>query len=311
MQQHAIHSTEYNRETHSASKNAAREKRGIIFSDIDGTFVNAEYRCPFSTEFLQEVFTRYDVIFTSSRTIEEILLLQQTLLYRAPFIAENGGVIVFYDESHAKTSSGHSITLLGESVYIVPLGFHALDILPFVKSASATSGVYAENIAKMPLETIAELSQYSAHDAYYAQKRRYSLALSTIGQEQHNLQKLSAALEKLECSVSSGGKWLNVTRGSDKGLAVHWYRGFLRFHGISYNIVAGIGNESNDAAMLNAVDMPFVIRNPTGYAEALENLPGGYFLQSEGVMGWIEMINYLDSSFSPDYHLTNTHLPII
>ncbi|MCU0424189.1 MAG: HAD hydrolase family protein [Candidatus Kapabacteria bacterium] len=272
----------------------AKHNKGIIFSDIDGTFLDGEYHVPFSPDFLREVFSRYDIVFTSSRTIEEILLLQQTLSHRAPFIAENGGAIVFYDEPLKLASLGHFETLFGERIFIIPLGYHALDILPFVKSAAATTGIYTENIAKMSLESIAHLSNYAVHDAYYAQKRRYSVTVSAIGLEKTEMSRLTKALEQLQCSVSHGGKWLNITRGSDKGLAVEWYQTFLRREGVVHKLVAAIGNDSNDMPMLKNVDLPFVIRNSSGYSEALSALPGAHLLQSEGVSGWIEMFNFLD-----------------
>lgn len=302
-------------ESHSISKHA------IIFSDIDGTFWDESYRHPFSEEFLKMVFSRYDVVFASSRTIPEMLAFQRSIGCRAPFIAENGGVVVFYADSYSEnlhSENSHSekhidtdttvetieplqpprnyaITISGEQLLLVPLGVNAINVFPFVKFAMADAGVYAEHSRQMPTETLARIGSYDMEDAQRAQVRQFSVAISVEKLTTEQIQRLVSSLKRFYCRVSSGGKWMIVTREADKGIAVLWYKEWLWQQHRTYRCEAGIGNEENDAPMLNAVDMPFIVRNQSGYAPTLADIPNAYLLQSEGTFGWGEMITVLDA----------------
>jgi len=279
-------------------KTTSTTQRGLIFSDVDGTFWDNSYHHPFSQEFLADVFSRYDVVFSSSRTVEEMLLFQRSICYRAPFIAENGGVVVFYDEAVKPPPHSFPATILGERVLLVPRGLRSIDIFPFVQFATITTGIYAENIQKMSLETIAAIGGYGIEEAQHARVRRFSMALSMKELSASTQQSLQESLEHFQCSIASGGKWMIITRESDKGEAVRWYEQWLRQNNVSYLIVAAIGNENNDIPMLRAVNMPFVVRNQYGYVPALSDIPRAHLLQSEGTLGWGEMISVLDSLLS-------------
>jgi predicted mannosyl-3-phosphoglycerate phosphatase (HAD superfamily) len=178
--------------------------------------------------------------------------------------------------------------------------------LPFVKFAVAVTGIHVETMHELSPQTVAEISQYTLDDAKNALTRQYSVAISLRSFRDGDISLFLDSLRYFQCSVSTGGHWMIVTRDTDKGLAADWYRGWLRRNNYNYSIIAGIGNDNNDAPMLRTVDMPFVIRNSSGYAESLASLPSAYLLQSEGTMGWIEMINVLDES-TYSSHFTKKH----
>ena len=71
-------------------------KSFLIFSDIDGTFMNHKsYSYSVLKKYIFLLKDRCQLIFNSSKTFEEINELNITLKIRSPFIVENGACIFF------------------------------------------------------------------------------------------------------------------------------------------------------------------------------------------------------------------------
>jgi predicted mannosyl-3-phosphoglycerate phosphatase (HAD superfamily) len=147
----------------------------------------------------------------------------------------------------------------------------------------------------LSLERLAQLSGYSLQEAQYAQRRLYSVAISTEHCSPEQQTQLIEALRTFGCEASASGRWIMVTRDTNKGQAVQWYRGWAQQQHIRHRLVAGIGNESNDSSLLENVDLLFVIQNSQGYADVLQKLPQAHLLISQGVQGWKEMVYVLDT----------------
>ena len=71
-------------------------KSFLIFSDIDGTFMNHKsYSYSVLKKYIFLLKDRCQLIFNSSKTFEEITELNKTLKISSPFIVENGACIFF------------------------------------------------------------------------------------------------------------------------------------------------------------------------------------------------------------------------
>ncbi len=68
--------------------------RGLIFSDVDGTFLDETGAVPFEADWLEDVASRWRVIFASSRTAADLMALQERTCWRDWAIAEDGSVLV-------------------------------------------------------------------------------------------------------------------------------------------------------------------------------------------------------------------------
>ena len=93
----------------------------LIFSDIDGTFMNHKsYSYSVLKKYIFLLKDRCQLIFNSSKTFEEINELNKTLKIRSPFIVENGACIffpknynqIFFDKNFFKHSNyfGYKLT---------------------------------------------------------------------------------------------------------------------------------------------------------------------------------------------------------
>ena len=81
----------------------------IIFSDIDGTFMNHyDYSYKVLKKTVSNIKKNHELIFNSSKTFAEINVLSKDLGIRFPFIAENGACIFFPDDYFDKISFSKS-----------------------------------------------------------------------------------------------------------------------------------------------------------------------------------------------------------
>ena len=68
----------------------------LIFSDLDGTFLNHNtYSYGTLKNYINNLDLEFELIFVTSKTFEEILEIQNKLNINHPFIAENGACIFF------------------------------------------------------------------------------------------------------------------------------------------------------------------------------------------------------------------------
>ena len=68
----------------------------LIFSDLDGTFLNHNtYSHGSLKNYINNLDFEFELIFVTSKTFEEILDIQNQLNINHPFVAENGACIFF------------------------------------------------------------------------------------------------------------------------------------------------------------------------------------------------------------------------
>lgn len=67
---------------------------GLIFSDVDGTLLDADGRCRFPAVTLRQIAVRHDVVLASSRAVHELRDVQGALGWHGALIAEDGAVLV-------------------------------------------------------------------------------------------------------------------------------------------------------------------------------------------------------------------------
>jgi predicted mannosyl-3-phosphoglycerate phosphatase (HAD superfamily) len=96
---------------------------------------------------------------------------------------------------------------------------------------------------------------------------------------------LAAALADAGLTLQRGARFWTASGAHDKGVAVGWLRQHLASELGEPPLLYGLGDTYNDAAMLAAVDVPFLVQRPDGSwadlaVDGLERLPG------IGPIGW-------------------------
>lgn len=264
----------------------------LIFSDLDGTFLDADYTPVLEREAAREVFARHRVVWVSSRTADELLELQRSIAYSGDAIGENGGVFVTHDHSLA-SRMGEPDAI--DSAWVVRLGAPFEQTDAKVRSAFAATGAPLTTLHDLGAAELARRSGYGVSDAERALRRRTSVLLVDSDMSDARVTAAFDALRRDGAAIAHGGKWVSVVQGADKGTAVRAYLAAWNRSGRpAPDVVAAIGDADNDEPLLKAVDLPFVVRRPhRGHAPALARIAGARLLEQYGPAGWLEMLEYL------------------
>lgn len=168
--------------------------RGLIFSDVDGTFLDEAGAVPFQAEWLEDVAESWRVVFASSRTAADLMALQSRLGWPDWAIAEDGAVIV---------------SPAGEEEV---LGLERDAIEARVREA----GAWAKVAELLPVTTGI---------------RRASVLLPRLVAEDVAFEEFRARIMSAGLRCSPGGRWATLTGGSSKGRAASALMTRLRGHG--------------------------------------------------------------------------------
>ncbi|HKS06268.1 MAG TPA: HAD-IIB family hydrolase [Gemmatimonadaceae bacterium] len=270
----------------------AQALRGIILSDVDGTFIDDAYQPAMDRVQFASVLARWRVIWVSSRTADELLHLQAALGHADDAIAENGGVIVSRDTTLAKQLGAPTPV---DGAWMVRVAAPRDETTALVRRVFADEGVAVRTFDDIDAEQLAHLSRYSRDDATRALKREASAVLINVASTEPGVVRALAHLRDVGCDVTNGGRWVSVVRGSNKGEAARAWLAAARTHtnGNAPRIVA-IGDAENDAALLAVADHRFVIAHiDRGHHPALASYPGARTLRQPGIAGWREMLDHL------------------
>lgn len=275
----------------------------LIVTDIDGTLLDDEARLPHGApEWRHAIRTlgarvaSCEVAFASSRTLDELMVLQRALGIRGPCIAEDGAILAL-DETTTLPADAAMPRHDGERRY----GRRRLRVWTQARSAKALRELMAD-VESVDRADASRFTRPALHALGFhtpgairraLQARHHSLLLDPrrlSGDEIASTRALAAARG---LQLRLGGRWLTLADTSGKGTALTLLRHLGSVCGVS-PIVVAIGNEENDISLLQKADLAFVIRNPgRGPHPALAAIPHAVVLDTEGARGWLEMLDRL------------------
>lgn len=167
--------------------------RGVIFSDVDGTFLDEAGAVPFPRAWLDAVALSWRVIFASSRTSADLLGLQERLGWRDWAIAEDGSVLVS-PAGKEEILGTHRSEIVDRARQVGAWG-QVAEMVPVTAGARVASVLLPRHVAEAP---------------EFAEFREKILSAG------------------LRCSP--GGRWATLTGGSSKGEAARVLTARLQLH---------------------------------------------------------------------------------
>ena len=242
-----------------------RTDRIVIFTDLDGSLLNhGDYSFSPALSMLTYLKNNHiDLIFTTSKTRVECLLLQEKMQLTSPFIVENGACIYFPN---------------GEKIM---LGRKHEEIVAFIDKYRKDFGIYA--FKDMSIDELCKHTGFSHEQALLAKQREFSEPFLMDGVKDIDLLKKIAQKEGFK--ILKGGRFYHcVGAGQDKGLAL---KSTLKHYKGYYSIA--LGDNYNDIAMLEVVDQPILIPKHGGEFISLD-LPNLIKAPHEGSPGWSEAL---------------------
>ena len=262
-----------------------RTMKTIVFTDLDGTFLNHDdYSFAASEVALDKIFLKeIPLVFTTSKTKIEVEQLQQKVGIKEPFIVENGAALFI-----PKNYKGFDFSFLDnfEEYYILQLGVFYNQILDFYEMYKGQFDMIG--FSDMSISDVMKHTGLSLADAEMAKQRNFTepFLLGKVD-EINRLEELAA---EHQLKITKGGRFYHlIGENQDKGRAVNM--SIAIFEEVYNDKVRsiGLGDGQNDVPLLNNVDVPISIQNNEGsYVDVLNSK-----LQKssyKGAKGWNEMI---------------------
>lgn len=245
----------------------------VVFTDIDGTLVDintAEYGK--ETDKLIRLIKERNIplILTSAKTRLEQNKIKEDLGLSDPFIVENGGAIVIpkgYFPDYALRDIKYPLRETQETKneardvnheIVVELGKPADYIRAKLSDIRKKYGINFRGVADISVEKLSNLALISRDQAKRMAQRNYGETILQIQSE--DIARFIKYVQEDGMKVIHGGRFFDVTVGTDKGIAV----GILKklFKDKFHNNVTffGIGDSTNDIPMLNLMDIPILVQ---------------------------------------------------
>ncbi|HET9356542.1 MAG TPA: HAD-IIB family hydrolase, partial [Nitrososphaeraceae archaeon] len=244
-----------------------------MFTDIDGTLVDintAEYGK--ETDKLIHLIKERNIplILTSAKTRLEQNKIREDLGLFDPFIVENGGALVIpkgYFPDYALRDIKYPVRETQETKngakdvnheIIVELGKPADYIRARLSDIRKKYNINFTGVADISVEKLSNLALISREQAKRMAQRNYGETILQIQSE--DIARFIKYVQESGMKVVHGGRFFDVTVGTDKGIAV----GILKklFKDKFHNNVTffGIGDSANDIPMLNHMDIPILVQ---------------------------------------------------
>ncbi len=269
--------------------------RLVLFTDLDGTLLDHD---TYSFEPAREALAALEsenvpVVFTTSKTRAEIEKWRRLAGNTDPFISENGGAI-FVPEGYF---GGDFVYDRKEDSYLViELGAPHRELARALGDIRRETGIEIRGVSEMNVEEIMKLTGLGEDDAALVRKREYGEPF-VVGGGNEAEKTVISEIKKRGLRHTQGGRFHHILGQSDKGKAVSILKGlYVKEWGLVET--AGIGDSLNDLPMLEAVDIPILVRKPGGGYDERINIAGMAIADAPGPYGWNSAILKLIVSFS-------------
>ncbi len=258
----------------------------IIFTDLDGTFLNHDdYKYEESKEALEIIReSNITIVFTTSKTKAEVELLQKELNIREPFIVENGAAL--FIPKQYKNFDFSFLPSFDEKYYYLKLGLSYDEILKFFNLIKKE--FFIEGFSSLTIDTLCSLTNLKKEQILLSKQRDFTEPF--ILENEKDLQKIQKEASKYNIKITKGGRFFHmIGKNQDKGLAVK--KCIEIFEKVEekklYSIALGDGK--NDIPMFENVDLAIIIKNHLGlYVQT--DLKNSLKSTYKGSKGFKEMI---------------------
>lgn len=229
-------------------------KELVVVTDLDGTLLDHDnYSYAAALPALRELERRgIPLVFNSSKTAREILELRRALGNREPFVVENGAGI------YAPVGGGGGDV---EAFERIPLaGMKRAGVLEAARGLRGALGYRFRGFADMNPAQLAACTGLSLPEAERALARDFTEPVLWEDSEQR-LEEFREGLRAKGILTVRGGRFLHLSGPVDKGRAIAWLKAWYG-GGAAVPRVVALGDSDNDRAMLEASDIPVLVRSP-------------------------------------------------
>lgn len=260
----------------------------LIVSDLDGTLLDAATYSMAPAMPAVERLRRSGVplVLCSSKTRAEIEVVMARLGIDQPFICENGGAVYLPSGFMNGAEAHERASTVGNRVRI-ELGRPYREIVAILRQVARARQVRVVGFADMSIAEIGQDCGLPPLDAQLAKLREYDEPFRLPDADPAETGRFLRALHQRGLRTEEGGRYFHATGGSDKGAAVHVLRTLYGRRGERV-VAVGLGDAMNDVSLLEAVDVPIIVRSVTdGMTARLQRaVPAASVTDEPGPAGW-------------------------
>lgn len=258
----------------------------VVFTDIDGTLIDLISGKYGESDKLIYTLRENNVpiVLCSAKTFAEQNKIRHDLGLMDPFIVENGGAIIipknYFDfqfdieQTRIKEEQGYIIIELGESTR---------EIRTKLAEIKKKLKIEFKGVADVSIEELSRLATMPIDYAKRMSEREYGETILQI--KKSDIPTFTTSIEKMGIKVIHGGRFFDVTMGTDKGKAVSILINLFRKKYRNQIKFFGVGDSANDASMLKLMDVPMVVQKPDSSWSELE-IKNVIRLKGIGPEGW-------------------------
>lgn len=240
----------------------------LVFTDLDGTLLDHdtyEFAAALPTlKLLQSL--NIPLIPTTSKTVAEILQINQRLNNQHPFIAENGCIIgmpeAYFSDAGPATAAS-VFTAEFQPYTLLTLAPLYADVVGILQSLRDDHGFRFQGFNDMTACEIAKLTQLPLPKAELAKQRLCSEPLLWLGDES-GLAAFKRLLQQHQLQLVKGGRFWHVFGLTNKGLAMQQLIDIYHRHELTRRTVIALGDSPNDIDMLDKAEIAIVIKHKDG-----------------------------------------------
>jgi len=228
----------------------------VVISDLDGTLLNHDtYTVNGALDAIEILkINKIPIIFNTSKTYAETLIIRNQLGISDPFIIENGSCIYMPVKQFTKPSSS---AYLRDDYWAIEMGKSCKYIQDILTSISTPSSSYTR-LSQCTVDQAIELTCLTHDTASLAINREYSEPVIWHSDESH-LADFKIQLQQYDLTTLAGGRFLHVLGGCDKGRAT---KKLIELYNKSLKTII-LGDSENDADMLSIADISIIVNSPS------------------------------------------------
>jgi mannosyl-3-phosphoglycerate phosphatase len=259
----------------------------LIFTDLDGSLLDHfNYEVGPADQVLTYLENQtIPVIFNTSKTFDEVLVLRIELNNHHPFIVENGAAIYipkgYFPESHSSkfTESSHP---------------------DYLKVSLSEDRAYWLKVHEMGPSGITRATGLSEEKAVLANRREYSEPILWEGDKNKKI-KFINDMRQSGANIEEGGRFLHLIGHCNKGKALTFLLNIFQQQQVKPILSIALGDGKNDVPMLAAAEEAILIRSPVHPFPDIPNQDHILKTDHYGPHGWAEGITKILKLYSIDF----------
>lgn len=258
-------------------------KHFLIFTDLDGTLLDHKsYQWDQAKPALGRIKAEgIPLILSTSKTAAELFSLRQQLGNQDPFIVENGGVLGF--STNYFRSNPEAIT---QSFQMIRFTQNYDEIVAILNQIRVESGYRFRGFNDMDALELSQITGLPLGDAKRAKQRESTEPLLWLDRVEL-MDSFKATLTEYGLGLTQGGRFYHVSGAIDKSEGVNW---LIKKFNLSWPerqfVSVALGDGANDIKMLEAVDIPVVVKSASGSTIDIETDKPVIFTEEPGPAGW-------------------------